>query len=79
MILSSTDPFQNYFRNTIRLSNGSVGPNLGLNFLQRLSVVRGILNVLNKLRKRDKMRGFATHFIDFFTTSFINSKYLTYW
>ena len=32
-----------------------------------------LLNLLNKLRKRDKMQGSAEHIITFFVTSLINS------
>ena len=69
--------FENSFRNTIRLSNSLkpdqarcyVGPDLGLNCLQRLSVgdtykhrvsymnAHVLLDLLNELRKRDEMGG----------------------
>ena len=34
---------------------------------------RDLLNLSNKLRKRDKCKPFAEHFISFFQTSLINS------
>ena len=33
-----------------------------------------LLICLNELRKRDKMQGFAEHFITFFFSNFINLK-----
>ena len=38
------------------------------------TVLSCLLNLLNELRNRDKMRGLlASHFIPFFATTFINS------